>query len=301
MSSVRKGYILILSYGALLGLIGFFTTTLRGMGLTSFEINFQRFVVTVISLAIYILATRGKEGFKIDPKGFALCVFLGILGDVVMAYLYVESIASLGMAMAVVILYTAPVFSAILARVFLKTPFNRYKGIALVLNFLGCFLAVTGGKASLSGLPTTGLIIAFLCSLFYAVNIMVTQVVTTGRDPITTCFYSFLVGVVCLFFIVRPWSTSPEIWTPRVLMVSIPYGLIMGAFGYVLYYTGIKLLQDASKATVLASIEVAVAALFGIIVYNEPSGALRFLGMALILISMYFIGKTPKETRLEPR
>ena len=301
MSSVRKGYILILAYGALLGLIGFFTTTLGGMGLTSWEINFQRFLVTVICLGLYILVTRGKEGFRIDLKGLAYCAFLGILGDVIMAYLYVESIASLGMAISVVILYTAPVFSAILSRIFLKTPFNRYKGIALVLNFLGCFLAVTGGKASLSGLPATGVALAFLCSLLYAVNIMVTQIATTGRDPITTCFYSFLVGVVCLFFIVRPWATDPGIWAPRVLMVSIPYGLIMGAVGYVLYYTGIKLLQDASKATVLASIEVAVAALFGIIVYNEPSGALRFAGMALILISMYFIGKTPKESRLEPR
>ncbi len=299
MSDVRKGYICTLSYGALLGLIGFFTTTLGNMGLTSFEINFQRFLVTVISIGLFLMVTRGKDGFRIDLKGFALCAFLGILGDVIMAYCYVEAIASIGMGLAAVILYTAPVFSTILARVFLKTPFNRCKGIALVLNLLGCFLAVTGGKASLGGLPASGVIIAFLCSIFFAVNILVTQFATDGRDPVTVCFYTFLVGVICLFFIVRPWNTGLEIWAPSVLMVSIPYGLIEGALGYVLYYTGIKLVQDPAKVNVLSSIEVAVAAVFGIIVYNEPHSLLRFVGMALILVSMWFVGRTPGEPRLE--
>ena len=301
MSDQRKGSILILAYGMILGLIGFFTTTLGNLGLTTFQINFERFLVTVIAIGLYLLIARGPEGFRIDLKGLALCVFLGILGDVIMAYCYVESIASLGMAIAVVILYTAPVFSTILARIFLKTPFNRFKGIALVLNFLGCFLAVTGGSASLGGLPAAGLIMGFLCSVFFAVNILVTQFATDGRDPITVCFYTFLVGVICLFFIVRPWSAGPEIWAPRILMVSIPYGLIEGALGYALYYTGIKLMQDPSRVNVLSSIEVATAAIFGIIVYNEPSGALRFLGMALILISMWFVGKTPRDPKLEAR
>ncbi len=301
MSDVRKGYICTLTYGALLGLIGFFTTTLGNMGLTSFQINFERFLVTVISIGLYVLVTRGKEGFKIDLKGFAICAFLGILGDVIMAYCYVESIASLGMSIAVVILYTAPMFSTILARIFLRTPFNRYKALALVLNFLGCFLAVTGGKASLGGLPTAGIVMGFLCSVFFAVNIMVSQFATDGRDPLTVCFYTFLVGVICLFFIVRPWSAGPEIWAPRILMVSIPYGIIEGAIGYVLYYTGIKLIRDPSKVNVLSSIEVATAALFGIIVYNEPHSVLRFVGMALILVSMWFVGKEPGDPRLEAR
>ncbi len=301
MSDVRKGYICTLTYGAMLGLIGFFTTTLGNMGLTSFQINFERFLVTVISIGIYLAAVRGREGFRIDLKGFLLCAFLGILGDVIMAYCYVEAIASIGMGLAAVILYTAPIFSTILARIFLKTPFNRYKGIALVLNLLGCFLAVTGGKASLSGLPVYGIAIGFLCSFFFAVNILVGQFATDGRDPITVCFYTFLVGVVCLLFIVQPWSAGPEIWAPRVLMVSVPYGLLEGALGYVLYYTGIKLVRDPAKVNVLSSIEVAVAAIFGIIVYNEPHSVLRFVGMALILVSMWFVGRTPKEPRLESR
>lgn len=301
MNDARKGSILILAYGTLLGLIGFFTTTLGNLGLTAFQINFQRFLVTVICLGIYLLVTRGKEGFRIDLKGFAFCVYLGVIGDVIMAYLYVEAIALLGMGVAVVILYTSPVFSAIMAALFLKTPFNRYKGIALVLNFLGCFLAVTGGKASLSGLPAAGLIMGFVCSFLYALNVLVTQFATEKRDSITICFYSFLVGVVGLFFIVKPWSADPGIWAPRVLMVSIPYGVIMGAIGYVLYYTGIKLVQDPSRVTVLASIEVASAALFGILVYSEPHSVLRFVGIALILVSMWFIGKNPAEPRLEPR
>ena len=301
MSDVRKGYIFTLTYGALLGLIGFFTTTLGNLGLTSFQINFERFLFTVISIGIYLLLVRGKDGFRIDLKGFALCAFLGVLGDVIMAYCYVEAISSLGLAIAVVILYTAPVFSTILARIFLKTPFNRYKGIALVLNLLGCFLAVTGGKASLGGLPLVGIAMGFICSVFFAVNILVSHVATDGRDPITICFYTFLVGAVCLFFIVHPWNAGPEIWAPRVLMVSIPYGVIEGAIGYALYYTGIKLVQDPSKVNVLSSIEVATAALFGILVYNEPHSVLRFVGMALIILSMWFVGRTPKDARLEPR
>nr|MCR5182276.1 hypothetical protein [Clostridia bacterium] len=80
MSDVRKGYICTLTYGAMLGLIGFFTTTLGNMGLTSFQINFERFLVTVISIGIYLAAVRGREGFRIDLKGFLLCAFLGILG-----------------------------------------------------------------------------------------------------------------------------------------------------------------------------------------------------------------------------
>ena len=57
------------------------------------------------------------------------------------------------------------------------------------------------------------------------------------------------------------------------------YALITTAIGYIFYYEGLKHITESSKVPVIASVEVIVASLIGVVWYREHLGFISFLGI----------------------
>ncbi len=56
-----------------------------------------------------------------------------------------------------------------------------------------------------------------------------------------------------------------------------------------LYYNGLRKINNTSLAPVIASIEPVTAVLVGLIIYNEEIGAANFIGFAIVLLSIIII------------
>ena len=89
--------------------------------------------------------------------------------------LYFYTIVNSRASIAVVLLYTSPVFVMILARIFFGEKITRYKLAALVLTIAGCVL-VTGVLGEGYMPPAIAILTGVLTGLAYALNNIITSV-----------------------------------------------------------------------------------------------------------------------------
>ena len=126
-SEQNKGYLMVLTAGALWGTIGFFATLLSNLGLGAAPVAFFRLLSASIMLALILLVKgKGIRLFKISRRGLISCMLVGFVSQACYNVCYMNAIEQGGMAMAAVFLYTSPIYVALISRIlfFLIRPYN---------------------------------------------------------------------------------------------------------------------------------------------------------------------------------
>ena len=157
----NKGYILVLTAGALWGTIGFFATLLSNLGMNAGPVAFYRVLSSTVMLAL-ILLIKGISLFRISRRGLISCMLIGFVSQAFYNVCYMNAIEQNGMATAAVFLYTSPVYVALLSRLFFHEPLSGNKFLAILVNIVGCVLTVTGGVFSDVRISGFGLMMGIL-------------------------------------------------------------------------------------------------------------------------------------------
>jgi drug/metabolite transporter (DMT)-like permease len=93
-------------------------------------------------------------------------------------------------------------------------------------------------------------------------------------------------GGAVMAAIAAPWPDVAAAMSPQLLLLFLGFGLIPTAVAYVLYMQGLSMGLETSKVPVVMSFETVVTVLLGIGVYAEPAGAIKVLGIVLVLASI---------------
>ena len=112
------GYLCALAAGALWGTTGPLSTALYAEGAQLTDVGFWRVLLATIAFAIIGLLVR-RDIFHIERRPLLLVIGLGGVLVALFEVAFQYAIAGVGVAGAVVLLYTAPVMIAVLARVLL--------------------------------------------------------------------------------------------------------------------------------------------------------------------------------------
>ena len=72
----------------------------------------------------------------------------------------------------------------------------------------------------------------------------------------------------------------------KVILVLAGFGVVPSAMAYIAYYGGISKITETSKVPVIASVETVVAAVIGLLAFGQKLGAVKILGIALVLCSI---------------
>lgn len=132
-----QGYLLVAIAGSLWGINGFFVTKMSEAGASSLMTAFASHFFAFIPLCFYLLAKKGQEGLKISKKGFLFSLLLGVLTKGISKITMDTSVTLVGMATTTILLYLAPVWTAIMAMIFFKEKLRGYQFIALFFNLIG--------------------------------------------------------------------------------------------------------------------------------------------------------------------
>lgn len=293
----NRGYLMVLMAGSLWGTIGFFSTMLTNLGMPSNSVAFFRVLSASIVLAI-ILLVKGKGGvlFRISRRGLFSCMLVGFISQALYNICYMSSIELSGMATAAVFLYTSPIYVAIISRIFFQEPLTPNKLVALVINIVGCVLAVTGGNFADVKISTRGIIVGILTGFCYALLPILSKMGADEEDSYTAAFYGQAFAALLLFLIVRPFNGIGCAFTWKILLVLIGFGLIPSAMGYIAFYGGISRITETSRIPVLGSIETVVAALVGLAVFHQGISPMKLAGIALVLISIAVMNGKVRQT-----
>ena len=278
---------MVFAAGCLWGTIGLFSTLLQDMGMPSQSVAFYRLLFAA-ALLIPVLIVKGKgfRLFRIRPAGILSCLLVGLFSQALYNLLYMRTIKESGMAVAAVLLYTSPVFVALMSRLFFREPLGKNKIIAIAINIIGCVLTVTGGGFEGMTLVGLGLLTGVGAGFMYATLPVLSRIGADKEDPFTSTFYGLAFGTLFLLFISRPWQGSGTAFTPGMFIVLVGFGIVPSALAYIVYFGGLNRVKETSKVPVLASVETVMAALIGLAVFGQSLTLIKVVGIVLVLCSI---------------
>ena len=299
MDDNRKGALLIILAGTCWGVISIFINYLSAAGLGEMQISFLRQLFAVLVFALIIL-THDRSKFRIPAKDLTLIMLVGLINGVVFNFLYFYTIINSRASIAVVLLYTSPVFVIILARIFFREKITGYKFIALVLTVAGC-LFVTGVIGEGYMPPPAAILTGVLTGLAYALNNILTSAAVKKNDPQTVTFYTLFFSFLFLIPF-SGWNSLTSLCraNPMILAVAFMMCLVTAVLAQYFFSVGLGLIESG-KAAIYGAAEPVVGSLVGILIFHEESNLMKIAGIIMVIAAILLIGKGGPEQGGEAR
>ena len=288
-----KNVVYIILAGCLWGIIAIFVNTLTDMGFNSLDCVAIRVSIASIILFFYLLITD-KAKLKIKFKDIIYFIGTGICSIVFFTYCYFKSIeVTGGVAIPALLLYTAPIFVMILSSIFFKEKITTRKLISLLLTLLGLGF-VTGAFVGNEKVSVITLVLGLGSGLGYALYSIFGKMVVDKYNSITITFYTFVVATIGVVPISGITKDIKMIFCEKGIYAAIGLGFFSTALAFLLYTKGLEGIE-AGKASILATVEPFVAAIVGVICFNEKFDIPKIIGMILILFAICYLNLGTKE------
>jgi len=279
-AEIRKGYGLVVTGAVALGMLGIVGRILyREIDSPVTLVQYRAFFGTItLLIGLMIFARPLLRIRKRDVPFFAL---YGLLSIGLNSLCYFSAIQKIGISLSVVLLYTYPVFLMILSFFILKEPLTGIKVFALLASMMGVILLVVHEGLWASHISRLGIFYGLGAGFFSALYSLFGKKALARYRPATVLFYALLFG--SLFFLLWGMFTGKiqTRFTPRSWFWLFVLGVGPSLLGYFLYTVGLQYVE-ASRAGVVATVEVLAAVLGAFVFFDERLSLRQAMGGALI-------------------
>lgn len=280
MLKTLKSYIFIFTAAVMWGAMGVFVNNLSVRGVSSLELVFYRAAAAVICLFTWI-AVKDRTLLKISLRDIWIFIGMGVVSFVFFNYCYITCIRQCSMSVAAALLYTAPVFVIIFSTVLFKEKLTFFKAAAIVVTVAGCFM-VAGLFSQNGGMPVYGLILGVLSGLGYGLYSIFGRYGVERYNTLTVTAYTFLAAFAATIPFMKFSEIASHMSEPSTVAWSVLTGIVSCVLPYILYTAGLKDVPSGT-ASVIATVEPAVAAVISFTVYSEPISLSKAAGIVMIL------------------
>lgn len=281
LTAGTRGHLMVFGAAALWGTTGVFGRALQAAGMDSVEMAFWR-VFWAFAVSGAVLAVAAPHRFRVSRTDLLTMFFFSVITVPVFELAYFTSISLNPIGLAAVLLYTAPVFVAVLAIPVLGEVPSRSQAAALLLALTGCFLVVAPGGSPGTGLSAKGILSGLASGLSYAVISLLGKKFVLKVHPWTLTFYSMAFGtLVMLPMVFRRLEYSGK-YSPETWAIGLGVGVIPTLLSYGLFFGGLRLI-GATAASITATVEPVVAYGLGYVLFGEMMTRGQLLGALLVL------------------
>lgn len=290
---MKKIYLILpILAGIMFGSGGVFVRTLTQNGIDSTTLLFLRFSIAIIPILIAILFTD-KNLLKINLKDIPL-ILVCAMCIVGLNLCYNESMNSISLSLAAVLLSLAPIYVLIFAYVVFREKITSKKIICMILAIFGCILMTGLLENSLSSIPLHGIMAGIGAGLFWAVYLMASKKsIENGKHTYTILFYSIIFLSIGLIPFTHFNQVSSFININPIL--TILFLIIHSTFSFALPYIfstlSLNYIDSGVSSILLSGAEPFAALIFGFLIYSEIPSILMFCGFLLTIISMTMLSK----------
>jgi DME family drug/metabolite transporter len=279
-----KGYLLAVAAAVLWATLGILGKFLYGYGADPLTVVAIRATVAFVTLAC-ALAVVDRRLLRLSRRDIPFFALYGLIGVAFNYAAYFYALRWTTVTTAVILLYTYPALVTLLSALFLGEEMNRAKGLALVLTFAGCFLAVQGYDPGALRLNLYGMLFGLGAGGSAAVYSLFGKKALQRYDSWTAVCYAFGFGAffLLLLLILRspqalvtvryPWPAWAAIlalaWFPTLLA----YALFTASMKYI----------EASRASITATLEPVLASALAYLFLREGMVWPQLLGAGLVL------------------
>jgi drug/metabolite transporter (DMT)-like permease len=245
----------------------------RHMG--SFEIVFLR-SVGMLAITLAMLPRAGIASIR--TARFQLHLWRNLIhfcGQV----LWVYSIGALALATVFAIEFTMPVWTSILAWLFLKEKFTGPRVVMLSLGLVGVLIILRPG----SGEFHPAALAMILGSLCYASSFIFTKRLSSTDSALAVLFWMSVVQTPISLALAVPQWVDP-------VAADLPWIVGIGAGAFTAHYcmTQAMKLVDAMVAVPIDFIRLPLIAVVGALAYGEPFDPMVIAGAAIIFAGTYY-------------
>jgi len=251
----------------------------------TFEVLFFR---SLVSLGI-VLSLVPRYGFgALRTHRFGLHLVRNLL-HFCGQWAWVYAIAFLPLATVFAIEFTMPVWTAVLAVLFLHERLNAGRVAMLVMGLAGILIILRPGFAFIH--PAA--LVMLGGALAFATTMVTTKSLSSTDAPIVVLFYMSVIQLPLGLLPALPHWVAPTV-------ADLPWILGVGVAGYTAHYcmTRAFRLADATIIVPIDFVRLPLIAVVGALFYDERIQLVTMLGAAVIFTGIYF--SVSRESRRRP-
>jgi len=242
------------------------------------------------------IAIFDRKSFRIDRKDLAPFFVFSLITGAFFTVAWYACIDLTGVATAVILLYLYPSIVTIASVFFLKEKMTIQKALALPLTFVGAVL-VAGAQDIESGLAfdILGIALGIYAAVAAAVYYIWGKKFLDKYPANTVILYMNILSIPVLVLIGLPFDLGSTAITPTGWFWIFMSGLVPGTIGFVVSMMALNHLE-ASKASIVASIEPVAAVLIAYLVLSQTVTVLQGVGIALVFFGVVLLRISSKKT-----
>lgn len=275
-------FLVILAAG-LWGLSGGLAGLLMEHGWSPLLVSWHRAAFGLVSILLWMLVRRrgagGLPGWRL--VGWSVLAGVAVAGNFAFYFL---SIDSAGVAVAAVLMYSAPVF-VLVASVLLRLERLTWDKAAAVASVVVGIVLLTGSyRIGLTTVPPLGVATGLLAGVSYAVFIFGFKAASAHGDAATVLVIALATVVVVLLPVVDSAALGASLTSPD-MVGFVPLGVLGAGVSFIAYIVGLRRTVPTTAA-VVALVEPVTATVFGRVVLGQTLSPAQAGGMALILATV---------------
>ena len=237
--------------------------------------------VGIAALFLWLVSTRMKKSLSLSSH-WRHYLIIGVVNSALPFLLFAYAAGTLSASLLSILNSTAPIFGAVVASIWLRTPMDRSTIIGLIIGMCGVGLLV-GSNVSIHGdNPWLPLIAGLGAPLCYGIASTYTKANAVKLDPFNNAHGSLWMATL----INLPMAfAAPPIHNPTMVDWAAATGLsvLCTGFAYLLYF---RLIEDVGpmRALTVTFLIPVFGVLWGTLFLGEPVGWNLLIGGVMILL-----------------
>lgn len=240
---------------------------------TTLEMMFYRSVISLLIILVvaWVLGARPADLYtkRLPLHGVrAATHFVG-------QFSWLYAIALIPLAQLFAIEFTAPIWVALLAPMFLKERLTPTRLVAAMIGFIGTLVVIRPGALTVG----EGTLFALLAAIGFALSMVCTKELTKTETPLRILFYMFalqtLLSLLLVFWGLRLLNPAAMTWVTA-----------LAVFGLTAHYSLVRAfsLADAIIVAPMDFLRLPLIAIVGVLIYSEPLDPWILFGGAVVVL-----------------
>lgn len=299
MSKAIIGVIFASLAGICWGSYGTFVAILSGLGYSETSIAIFGPAVMVIFFLICALV-KNPQGLRLNKKGIIIYLAVGLVGVIGSNWCYAKGItAGTPVAVASVLTFLNYFLVVIIARVVWKNKITPPKIISGIVAIIGIIMILKVWTTL--AITTSGLLWMIIVIIAFAIGYsLCNYAVDQGYDYDAYLFWTNLIAIIALSFMMPPWGIAAEI-TASVsahgivsIIALLGLGLIPMVGSYFFLLRAFANLE-APLVVIMYSLDPIVAALLGYFVLGQSLSFVQIIGMGVVIAALAWLQLTERK------
>lgn len=294
MPKISKYYWALILAGIISGTVVLGGKLLSNAGLSLYQISvLPAVLVTIFFLPLIVF----NKDYRLKKGTFSTILLFGIIVSLLTLAQFGSVILGAPVAIAVLLLYTQPLWTVLFSKLILKEKLNKNSILACIIVILGMVILINPfALEQISSWP--GILIALVGGILLSGWVVVGSFASKKLiQPISLIFHSRLVMLLILalsYPIIWQISHDPKLISspfslnPSLIIWLIVFALVSSIFNNIFYLYGVKKVATVD-AGIIMLLEPVSAAILAAIVLHQTITLPIVIGGVLILVANYLV------------